>query len=219
MINYKTDPDLGLDIRKNLLELKLENPITKNNQKYNDKEKKEIISSLHRNIMQALGLDLENDSLKDTPDRVAKMYVQEIFKGLNYHNFPKCTTSENDFGFDQMVIEKGIVVSSTCEHHFQSISGKCKIAYIPKDKVLGLSKLNRVVDFFSRRPQIQERLVSQIQASLVFILKTEDVAVELSAEHHCIKNRGVEQHGCDTVTRVLGGCFKRLDVRTEFLNS
>ena len=170
--------------------------------------------------MQALGLDLTDDSLEETPIRVAKMFVNEIFEGLDYENFPKCTLQSNKFKCDEMVIERGIDVSSTCEHHFQNISGDCKIAYIPKDKVLGLSKLNRVVRFFSKRPQVQERLTLQIYHALSLILETEDVAVEINAVHHCVCSRGIEDKNSSTTTRKLGGCFKaEPETRAEFLSS
>src|SRR5690606_17629177 len=138
------------------------------------------------------GLDLKNDSLKETPLRVAKMYVNELFYGLDYSNFPKCTTVENTLGnYTQPVFVTKIPIISMCEHHFQTISGTCDIKYIPNKKILGLSKFNRIVDFFSRRPQIQERLTAQIGACLSFLLETENVWVEIEASHNCVKCRGV----------------------------
>ena len=195
-----TDEKLGLEVQKHLYELGIETPF--------------------RDIMQVLGLDLTDDSLQDTPTRMAKMFVNEIFEGLDYKNFPKCTNVNNKFHADEMIIEGGIDVSSVCEHHFQNIEGVAKVAYIPKDKVLGLSKLNRIVRFFSKRPQIQERLTLQIQAALCFILETDDVAVEIRAVHHCVKARGIEDKNCWTTTRKVGGAFKTEDsTRNEFLNS
>lgn len=215
----KTDLELGKNIRIHLTELDIETPF-KVSEKYNSKEKIEIIEQRHREIMQTLGLDLTDDSLKDTPSRVAKMYVTEIFEGLNYDNFPKCTTVSNKFKCDEMIVVKDIDISSTCEHHFQNISGRAKIAYIPNEKVLGLSKLNRVVRFFSKRPQIQERLTLQIYHALQLILETDNIAVEISAVHHCVCSRGVEDKNSSTVTRKIGGCFKtEHDARAEFLNS
>ena len=148
------------------------------------------------------------------------MFLHEIFTGLDYDNFPKSTVIANDMNYDEMVIELGIKVSSSCEHHFLPIDGFAKIAYIPKNLVLGLSKLNRVVEFFSKRPQVQERLTAQIQETIKFMLQTEDVAVEISAVHHCVKSRGVEHENCHTVTRKLSGAFKEdASTRNEFLNT
>jgi GTP cyclohydrolase I len=215
----KTDKHLGQKINKALIDMGLETPVT-DQRKYSRQEKIDVIERAQKTIMQVLGLDISDDSLKETPIRVAKMYVNEIFEGLDYDGFPKCTKVENKFKADEMVIEGGIDVSSTCEHHFQNIQGQAKIAYIPGDQVLGLSKLNRIVRFFSKRPQIQERLVLQIQTALRIILETDDVAVEIRAVHHCVKARGIEDKNCWTTTRKLGGVFKtEHQVRTEFLNS
>jgi len=215
----KTDKELGEKVHKHLYELGIETP-TNNIDKYNKIEKLELIAEAHKDIMQLLGLNLQDDSLKDTPSRVAKMYVNEIFEGLSYDNFPRMQDMKNKFHADEMVIEDGIDVSSTCEHHFQNIEGTAKVAYIPGKKVLGLSKLNRIVRFYSKRPQIQERLTLQIQAALSFILETDDVAVEIKAVHHCVKSRGIEDKNCITTTRKLGGCFKKeAEARAEFLNS
>ena len=213
----KTDKDLGENIRLHLLEKGVETPMNAN--KYADVDSRKIIHDSFKNIMTALNLDLSDDSLSGTPDRVAKMFLDEIFLGLSYENFPKCTTVANKMNYDEMVIEKDITVSSTCEHHFVVIDGLAKIAYIPKDKILGLSKLNRIVDFFSRRPQIQERLCEQIYHALAYILETEDVAVEISAVHHCVKSRGIKDTNSYTITRKLGGVFRtNHDTRNEFLS-
>lgn len=215
----KNDSNLGKEVHKHLYELGIETP-TLTSERYHDDEKLELIKKSFGDIMQILGLDLRDDSLKETPERISKMFVNEIFEGLNYNNFPKCTNVHNKFKADEMVIEGGIDVSSVCEHHFQNIEGVAKVAYIPKDKVLGLSKLNRIVRFFSKRPQIQERLTLQIQAALCFILETDDVAVEIRAVHHCVKARGIEDKNCWTTTRKLGGSFKNNhETRNEFLNS
>jgi GTP cyclohydrolase I len=214
----KKDHALGEKIREKLIELKVESPF--NPSRYSKAEQIKIIAENHSKTMQILGLDLSDDSLQDTPDRVAKMYVNEIFEGLSYANFPKCTLQSNKFGADEMVIERGIDVSSTCEHHFQNISGNCKIAYIPRDKVIGLSKLNRLVRFFSKRPQVQERLTLQIYHALSIVLETEDVAIEINAVHHCVCSRGIEDKNSSTTTRKLGGCFKKEpETRSEFLLS
>ena len=168
--------------------------------------------------MELLELDLSDDSLKDTPRRVAKMFMNEIFWGLDYDNFPKITTVENKMKYDEMILEKDINVMSVCEHHFVTIHGKAHVAYIPNKKVLGLSKMNRVVEFFSRRPQIQERLTEQIYYALNYILETENVAVVIEAEHFCVKARGVEDSNSSTVTSKLGGDFKsNSSLRQEFL--
>jgi GTP cyclohydrolase I len=170
-------------------------------------------------IMKTLGLDLSDDSLADTPKRVAKMFVNEIFWGLDYKNFPKCTVIENKMRYDEMVIEKDITMISSCEHHFVVIDGKAHIAYIPRGKVLGLSKLNRIVEFFARRPQVQERIAEQVYHALEFILGTPDVAVVIEGVHYCVKSRGVEDHSSSTITSKLGGCFKEdPSVRAEFMS-
>lgn len=170
-------------------------------------------------IMTSLGLDLEDDSLKETPHRVAKMYSKEVFYGLDYTKFPKCTTVENKMGYDEMIAVKGIDVMSFCEHHFVPFIGSATCAYIPNTKVLGLSKFHRIVDFFSRRPQIQERLTEQIHATLKFILETEDVAVVINAEHLCVKLRGVKNAQSTTITSKLSGRFKeKPELRNEFIS-
>ena len=146
------------------------------------------------------------------------MYHHEIFWGLDYEAFPKCTTVNNKMKYDEMVIEKNINVQSNCEHHFVIIDGKATIAYIPKEKVLGLSKMNRIVEYFSKRPQIQERLTEQIYYALQYILETDNIAVLINAEHFCVKSRGVEDVGSSTITSKLGGCFKSdSSVRAEFM--
>jgi GTP cyclohydrolase I len=163
-----------------------------------------------------MGLNLEDDSLIDTPKRMAKMYINEIFYGLNYDNFPKATKVENKFKYDEMVLERNIVVNSTCEHHLLPIVGSAFVAYIPTKPVVGLSKLNRIVDFFARRPQVQERLTAQISEALKFLLQTEDVAVVIEAEHLCVKTRGVIDPCSDTITSSLSGKFRDPAMRAEF---
>ena len=182
------------------------------------KEKIDKIENYFDHIVSTLGLDLEDDSLIDTPKRVAKMYVNEIFWGLDYDAFPKATVVENKMQYNEMVVEKGVSVQSYCEHHFVNIDGLATVAYVPNKKVLGLSKMNRIVEYFSRRPQIQERLTEQIYHALSFILETENVAVMIDAKHFCVKSRGVEDTQCSTVTSRLGGSFKaHPEVRAEFL--
>jgi GTP cyclohydrolase I len=185
-----------------------------------NEEKKTKITALFTEIMNTLGLDLKDDSLAETPHRVAKMYVDEIFYGLETEKFPKITIVENKFDYDHAVIEVNIVTNSHCEHHFVPIIGKTHIAYIPKDKVLGLSKLNRIVDYFAKRPQIQERLTLQIHQALVNILETEDVAVVTDAMHACVKTRGIKDVTSMTRTSKLSGAFKQDTChRAEFLNT
>lgn len=169
-------------------------------------------------VMQILGLDLTDDSLSETPNRIAKMYVDEIFAGLNYDNFPKVTDIENKMGVDEMITVDQISVSSTCEHHFITIDGFARVAYIPQDKVIGLSKINRIVRFFAQRPQVQERLTQQILVALQTLLETDDVAVSIKATHFCVKARGVMDANSLTQTTALGGLFKsNPSTRQEFL--
>ena len=212
----KCDPELGKRVHEHLIKMGVETPTNENN--IDRKEKIDIIERHMHQIMVTLGLDLNDDSLIETPKRVAKMYVNEIFWGLDYEAFPKCTTVDNKMKYDEMVVERNVNVQSNCEHHFVVIDGVATVAYIPKNRVLGLSKINRIVEYFSKRPQIQERLTSQIAAALAFILETEDVAVVINAEHFCVKSRGVEDTGSSTITSHLGGKF-RTDpmVRAEFL--
>jgi len=208
----KNDGVLGAKVHEQLKKLGIETPFDPN--KIPDQAR---IESSFREIMLELGLDLQDDSLTDTPRRVAKMYVNEIFRGLNYNNFPKCTVIENAMGVDEMVLERNITMNSTCEHHALPIIGKAHVAYIPGTKVLGLSKMNRIVQFFASRPQVQERLTAQIHAALCFILETDDVAVIIEAEHACVKTRGVEDACSDTVTSKVGGAFRNPVTRNEFI--
>jgi GTP cyclohydrolase I len=183
------------------------------------KEKIDIIEKNFKDIMETLGLDLSDDSLIETPKRVAKMYVNEIFWGLDYEAFPKCTTVDNKMKYDEMVVERNVNVQSNCEHHFVVIDGLATVAYIPKQKVLGLSKINRIVEYFSKRPQIQERLTEQVYYALQYILDTDNIAVVIDAQHYCVKSRGVEDTGSSTITSKLGGCFKTDPAaRAEFMN-
>jgi GTP cyclohydrolase IA len=214
----KTDRGLGLEVHKHLVGLGVETPMVNN--RASNVEKKMVIVSAMNDIMGALGLDLFDDSLVGTPRRVADMYVDEVFSGLDYSNFPKATTVQNKMKYDEMIIINDAQVSSNCEHHFVIIDGMAKVAYIPKDKVLGLSKINRVVEFFSKRPQIQERLTEQIYFALAYILETDDIAVEITAVHFCVKARGVRDASSFTTTRKLGGVFRtEPEVRNEFLNT
>ncbi len=181
-------------------------------------QKQAIIAGHFTEIMRVLGLDLADDSLQDTPRRVAKMFVNEIFSGLDYGNFPKLTVIENKMQVDEMVRVRDIDLASTCEHHLVTIDGTATVAYIPRDKVIGLSKINRIVRFFSQRPQVQERLNEQILVALQTLLETDDVAVSITATHFCVKARGVMDANSQTTTTSLGGQFKtHPDTRKEFL--
>lgn len=183
-----------------------------------DEKKIEQIAKHFTEIMKVLGLDLKNDSLQETPRRIAKMYVNEIFSGLNEENFPKMTVIENEMKYDQMVLIQDIQVMSVCEHHFQTIDGYATVAYIPNKKVIGLSKINRIVAFFAKRPQVQERLTKQITDCLQYVLETEHVAVHINAKHYCVMARGVGDANSSTATSDLRGHFKsKADTRSEFL--
>lgn len=213
----KCDPELGRKVHEHLVKCGVETPVIENG--VDRKDRIAIIETKFKEIMETLGLDLTDDSLTETPKRVAKMYVNEIFWGLDWEAFPKCTTVDNKMKYDEMVVERNVNVQSNCEHHFVVIDGLATVAYIPKQKVLGLSKINRVVEYFSKRPQIQERLTEQVYHALQYILETDDIAVVLDAQHYCVKSRGVEDTGSSTITSKLGGCFKTDDrVRAEFMN-
>ncbi len=212
----KTDPELGLRVHKHLLAAGVETPQTDNG--LDRKDKISIIEKHMAAIMDTLGLDLEDDSLCDTPKRWAKMAVNEIFWGLDYEAFPKCTAVDNKMKYDEMVVERNINVQSNCEHHLVVIDGVATVAYIPNERVLGLSKLNRIVEYFSKRPQIQERLTEQVYFALQYILDTDNIAVVVDAQHYCVKSRGVEDTGSYTITSKLGGGFKTDPaLRAEFM--
>ena len=216
----KTDPELGLAVHTYLEEMGVETPMNEMALGYpmDRKTKIDVIENYFSQIMVALGLDLRDDSLTETPKRVAKMYVNEIFWGLDYEAFPKCTTVNNKMHYDEMVVERNINVQSNCEHHFVVIDGLATVAYIPNTKVLGLSKINRIVEYFAKRPQIQERLTEQVFHALQFILETDNVAVVVNARHYCVRSRGVEDAGSSTVTSKLGGGFREDPMlRAEFM--
>ena len=218
--SYKNDPSLGKEVHAYLVKQGLETPMT-DQVKQSAEKKIAAITDSFSDIMIELGLDTTDDSLMDTPKRVAKMYVNEIFYGLDYGNFPKCTQIDNKMGRNgSFVLEKNINVQSNCEHHFVVIDGFCHIAYIPNKKVLGISKLNRIVQFFAKRPQVQERLTEQIRATIQFVAQTEDVAVYVDAQHFCVKSRGIEDQNSRTVTLSVGGVFGDdiSETRKEFLN-
>lgn len=182
-----------------------------------DEAKMKLISNHFKQIMLILGLDLADDSLKGTPGRVAKMFVKETFSGLNPDNKPELTLFENNYRYSEMLVEKNITVYSTCEHHFVPIIGKAHVAYYSSGKVIGLSKINRLVHFYCKRPQVQERLTEQIAAALKEALHTEDVAVVIDAVHLCVASRGVGDVGSTTITSHYSGKFKNEDIKKEFL--
>jgi GTP cyclohydrolase IA len=184
-----------------------------------DEEKKAKIEFHFRQIMETLGLDLTDDSLKGTPKRVAKMYIDEIFSGLNPANAPKIALFDNKYQYNGMLVEKNISFYSNCEHHFVPIMGKAHVAYISNGKVIGLSKLNRIVQYFAKRPQVQERLTMQIAKELRKILGTDDVAVLIDAKHLCVSSRGIKDESSATVTSYYGGQFLQESVKAEFLKN
>ncbi len=194
-----------------------ETPLRPDAFEIDDETKIELIEKKFEEIMQVLGLDLEDDSLSGTPHRVAKMYVKEIFSGLNPENKPEMRMFENSYGYQEMLVEKDITFHSNCEHHFVPIFGRAHVAYISSGKVVGLSKLNRIVQYFARRPQVQERLTRQIADELKQALDTEDVAVVMDAKHMCVCSRGVQDNASSTITAEYGGKFNDPDTRSEFL--
>jgi len=187
--------------------------------KISDEEKKEKIADLFKEIMNVMGLDLTDDSLKGTPKRVAKMYIEEIFSGLNPANKPKVALFSNKYQYNQMLVEKNITFYSNCEHHFVPIMGKAHVAYVSSGKVIGLSKLNRIVQYFAKRPQVQERLTNQIAEELKIILETEDVAVIIDAKHLCVSSRGIKDDTSSTVTSYFGGAFNSPEKIVELQNT
>ncbi|WP_298538662.1 GTP cyclohydrolase I FolE [uncultured Aquimarina sp.] len=206
------------DIGDDHISTGMETPMKKNAFEMSDAEKKERIANLFGEIMDVMGLDLTDDSLKGTPNRVAKMYIEEIFSGLNPKNKPKVALFDNKYKYNQMLVEKNITFYSNCEHHFVPIIGKAHIAYISSGKVIGLSKLNRIVQYFAKRPQVQERLTNQIAMELKQILKTEDIAVIIDAKHLCVSSRGIKDDTSATVTSYYGGVFNTADKIAELQN-
>ena len=182
-----------------------------------DETKIKNIEKHFKNIMEELGLDLEDDSLSGTPHRVAKMYVKELFYGLNPKNKPKLSVFDNKYGYRKMLVEQNITINSSCEHHFLPITGYAHVGYIPKDKVIGLSKINRLVDYYAHRPQVQERLCIQILKDLQDSLDIEDVIIVVTSKHLCVSSRGIKDKSSLTTTMEYGGCFKDSSYRNEFL--
>jgi GTP cyclohydrolase I len=214
----KCDAELGQRVHEHLVKCGVETPM-RSGAMLDRKDRITEIKNNFANIMHVMGLDLSDDSLFETPNRVAKMLVNETMWGLDYDAFPKCTAVDNKMKYNEMVVERNVSIQSNCEHHWVVIDGLATIAYIPNQKVLGLSKINRVAEYFSKRPQIQERLTEQIYHALQYILETDNIAVVIDAQHYCVKSRGVEDTGSSTVTSKLGGCFKdEPAVRAEFMN-
>ena len=194
----------------------LETPLRKDAFDKSDNEKIKNIQKHFRKIVDELGLDLEDDSISGTPYRVAKMYVKEIFSGLDPDNKPKISLFENKYNYNKMLIEKNINLNSTCEHHFLPITGKAHVSYISSGKVIGLSKLNRIVKYYSQRPQVQERLTTQIYNELKEVLDTESVMVVVEAKHLCVSSRGIKDYTSSTITEMYGGDFNIYNKRDEF---
>ncbi|WP_299257570.1 GTP cyclohydrolase I FolE [uncultured Aquimarina sp.] len=193
-------------------------PLREDAFKLSDKEKIALIKDDVKHIMETLGLDLSDDSLKGTPQRVAKMFVNEIFSGLHPERKPEASTFDNNYKYGEMLVEKNITVYSTCEHHLLPIIGRAHVAYISNGTVVGLSKMNRIVDYYAKRPQVQERLTMQIVQDLQVVLNTKDVACVIDAKHLCVNSRGIRDIESSTVTSEFGGKFKEDAVRREFLD-
>ena len=213
-LNGFTHEDIGDDH----LYTGLETPMKSDAFELSDTQKKQRIALLFQEIMDVMGLDLTDDSLKGTPERVAKMYIDEIFSGLNPANKPKIASFDNKYQYNQMLVEKNITFYSNCEHHFVPIIGKAHVAYISSGKVIGLSKLNRIVQYYAKRPQVQERLTNQIAEDLKRILGTENVAVIIDAKHLCVSSRGIKDESSATVTSYYGGKFNTPSKITELQN-
>lgn len=215
---FLEEQDLHEYMGDNHLASNIETPMKQDAFVLDDQAKMQIIEKHFKQIMDTLGLDLTDDSLRGTPKRVAKMYVQEIFSGLHPKNKPSMSVFENKFRYGEMLVEKNINLNSTCEHHFLPISGIAHVAYISTGKVIGLSKINRIVDYYARRPQVQERLTVQIAAEMKKVLKTEDVAVIIEAKHMCVSCRGIEDESSTTLTAEYSGVFKEETKKMEFLH-
>lgn len=206
------------DIGDDHLYTGIDTPMKEDAFRLSEEEKKQAIAELFAQIMDVMGLDLNDDSLKGTPMRVAKMYIDEIYSGLNPANKPKAALFENKYHYNQMLVEKDITFYSNCEHHFVPIIGRAHVAYISSGKVIGLSKLNRIVQYFAKRPQVQERLTNQIAVELQTVLNTEDVAVIIDAKHLCVSSRGIKDDTSATVTSFYGGQFNTPEKIQELYN-
>ena len=210
--------DFQDEIGDNHIATNAQNPIRKDAFSISDEEKIELIKKDVENILSTLGIDLTDDSMSGTPNRVAKMFVKELFGGLNPVKKPKASTFENNYKYGEMLVEKNITLYSTCEHHLLPIIGKAHVAYISNGRVIGLSKMNRIVDHYAKRPQVQERLTMQIVQELQIALGTEDVACVIDAKHLCVNSRGIKDIESSTVTSEFGGKFKNEQTRREFLD-
>ena len=206
------------EIGENHVGTSAQNPIRPDAFDISDEEKIKKIEESVKDILNTLGMDLTDDSLQGTPKRVAKAFVNEIFMGLNPKNMPKPSTFENNYSYGEMLVEKNIVVYSTCEHHLLPIIGRAHVAYISDGKVIGLSKMNRIVEYFSKRPQVQERLTMQVVQAMQEALGTQDVACVIDAKHLCVNSRGIKDIESSTVTAEFGGKFKEKDTKREFLD-
>jgi GTP cyclohydrolase I len=206
------------EIGENHIATSAQNPIRKDAFLISDEEKISLIKKDVENILSTLGIDLTDNSLKGTPNRVAKMFVNELFGGLNPKKKPKASTFENNYKYGEMLVEKNITLYSTCEHHLLPIIGRAHVAYISNGRVIGLSKMNRIVEYYAKRPQVQERLTMQIVQELQIALGTEDVACVIDAKHLCVNSRGIKDIQSSTVTSEFGGKFKTEQARREFLN-
>jgi GTP cyclohydrolase IA len=210
--------DFQDEIGNNHIATSAQNPVRNDAFELSDAQKIDLIKKDVENILQTLGMDLTDDSIKGTPNRVAKMFVNEIFGGLNPSKKPLASTFENNYKYNEMLVEKNIVVYSTCEHHMLPIIGRAHVAYISNGRVIGLSKMNRIVEHYAKRPQVQERLTMQIVQELQIALGTEDVACVIDAKHLCVNSRGIKDIESSTVTSEFGGKFKNLETRREFLD-
>jgi GTP cyclohydrolase IA len=213
-----TNNDIQDEIGDNHIATSAKNPVRKDAFILSDDQKIELIKKDVENILQTLGMDLTDDSIKGTPNRVAKMFVKEIFGGLNPNKLPSSSTFDNNYKYGEMLVEKNITLYSTCEHHLLPIIGRAHVAYISNGNVIGLSKMNRIVEYFSKRPQVQERLTMQIVQELQRVLNTQDVACVIDAKHLCVNSRGIGDIESSTVTSEFGGKFKELNTRREFLD-
>lgn len=211
MLDNDKDLALGEKVGKLLTKMGIESPII------NKMDHKKLIAGATE-MISALGLAITDESIQKTPGRIADFFIEELFYGLDYANFPKITFNHNSYNYVEPVIARNITFKSTCEHHFVTIDGNAHVAYIPHDRVIGLSKINRIVDFFAKRPQVQERATLQIFHALSYILDTEDIALFIQAEHHCITMRGVHDRDVDNITYKFGGKFLNDNLRREFLS-
>jgi GTP cyclohydrolase I len=215
MTNNHTSVD---ELGENHIATSAKNPLRNDAFELSDDKKIELIKKDVENILNTLGMDLTDDSLKGTPNRVAKMFVKEIFGGLNPNKKPNSSTFKNNYKYGEMLVEKNITLYSTCEHHLLPIVGRAHVAYISNGTVVGLSKMNRIVDYFAKRPQVQERLTMQIVQELQKVLNTDDVACVIDAKHLCVNSRGIRDIDSSTITSEFGGKFKEENTRNEFLN-